>query len=94
MAAACLTAVGDPAGFPALQESLAVDGLLMGSHPPLSLRAYALGTLARYVPTKGVPAPPKTDEEVAATARAWSAWLGQHADALHFDAANGTWTLP
>lgn len=45
MAGAALLALGDPAGFVALVDSLAVEAQLRGAHPARTVRSFALGTL-------------------------------------------------
>jgi len=93
MAAATMVALGDASGFDALNGLIGDETQLLGSHPPLSIREYVIGTFERYIAAAGTPTPPQTAEELGPAALAWSTWLGQNAPALHFDAADGTWKL-
>jgi hypothetical protein len=89
LAAAAVTAWGDPAGVPVLASLAASDRPLEGSFPPETIGDFAAGTLARFV-TGGPDVAP--DAAPAAVAAAWTAWLGGAGASLTFNPATGTWS--
>jgi hypothetical protein len=94
LAGASLVAFGDAAGFAAVRKALDTEGELIGSHPPRTIRDFAVAGLEqRIAPTASAPT---VDDEADPTtlAGAWGAWLDTHASALVFDAAAGTWSVP
>lgn len=88
MAAAALAAWGDPAGLPVLGELAGSSDSLQGSYPPVSIGAFAIGTLAQLAPGAGID--PSTPPEEQGPG--WTAWLGANAAALAFDQEAGTWS--
>ena len=88
LAAAAITAWGDPAGVPVLAGLTASDRPLAGSFPPETVGEFTAGTLARFV--AGGP-DIAADAEPAAVASAWATWLTGAGAHLTFDPASGTW---
>ena len=74
LAAAILVGIGDAAGLDPLRAMLDADGQMRDAEPPLSLREFALETLARYVTGSDVPDPQSFADDASA-ATAWQAWL-------------------
>jgi hypothetical protein len=97
MAAAILLSLGDDSAVAVVREALATDTLLTGSEPPISIRQYAVNTLARYVTGSDVPqSPDEIAEEDDGTAAAgdWQEWLSANGDSLVFDQSSATWAVP
>ena len=93
MAAATLVGFGDAAGLDPLRQALDADDFMSGAEPPLTLREFALETLARYVTGTGVPDPQSFSDDASAVT-AWQAWLDANRAQLHFDSDQGVWTVP
>ena len=89
LAAAAITAWGDPAGVPVLADLAASDRPLAGSFPPETIGEFTAGTLARFV--AGGP-DIAADAESATVASAWTTWLAGPGTHLTFDPASGTWS--
>jgi hypothetical protein len=93
LAAATLVGFGDAAGLDPIRQALDADDFMSGAEPPLTLREFALETLARYVTGSDVPDPQSfADDSSAVTA--WQAWLDANRAQLHFDPDQGVWTVP
>jgi hypothetical protein len=91
LAAAALTAWGDPAGIPVLAALVEQPDRLAGSYPPTSVGEFAAGTLARFVSGPAI-AP---GSEPADEGAAWAAWTARHdPSTLAFDPETGTWSVP
>jgi hypothetical protein len=88
MAAAALVALGDAAGIPVLVALTTEAAQLRGSLPPVSVSAYAAGSLARFVTGPAVD-PGAAPDAVHGT---WQAWMDQHAAGLRFDPVTGLWS--
>jgi hypothetical protein len=93
IAASALISVGDRAGFAVLGASLSESHRLTGSDPPQSIGEFALSSLARYIQSARVPAPPTGASDLQAAEAKWASWLAGHADGLQFDPASRTWRL-
>ena len=93
LAAATLAAMGQRQGLAALRPVLDEDGQMRNAEPPLSLRGYAVETLAQYVSAADAPDTSESSDDVSAAA-AWAAWLDAHSAQLQFDSTNGVWTAP
>jgi len=90
LAAAPLLTWGRREAADELVKLLSVGGLVRGSEPPISLAAFADGTLARFV--KGPTIAP--DAPAADRAAAWTSWLAANEAAMHFDPDTETWSAP
>lgn len=88
MAAAAVLSWGSASGAAVLVDLIADDRFMAGAHPPRTLSAFALATLARFIAGPDVP----DGTESGAAADLWRSWLEEHGGRLAFH--DGRWSLP
>ena len=93
LAAAGLVALGDASGFNVLAASATNTENFSGSHPPISIREFVVGTFFRYVAADGAPGRWTTYEEYLSIDKRWGEWVTAHAGDMTFDSDTGQWVL-